>query len=74
MVARLYQADPYGFLCRCPIEYGTHQASADGVILHFWSDGNRTDSKNRRAFVHEVAADNSTGLFGDYAVESWSAD
>ena len=74
MVARLYQADPYGFLCRCPIEYGTHQASADGVILHFWSNGNRTDSKNRRAFVHEVAADNSTGLFGDYAVESWSAD
>ena len=38
VVARLYQANPYRFLCRCPIEYGTHQASADSVILHFWSD------------------------------------
>src|SRR6202035_2278885 len=74
VVTRLHQTDPYGSLSRCPIEYGTHQASADSVILHIWSDGNRTDSNNRRAFVHEAAANNFPGLFGDHAVESWVAD
>src|SRR3984957_3212784 len=74
VVARLYQTNPCGFFCRCPIEYGTHQASADSVILHFRSDRDRADPKNSRAFVHEVAADNRPGLFRDHAVESWIAN
>ena len=38
VVTGLYQPDPRGLFCRCPIECGTHQAFADSLILHFRSD------------------------------------
>src|SRR5579863_680875 len=74
VVARLYETDPYGFLRRCPIERGIHQASPDGAILHSRSDRDRTDPKYRRTLVHEVTTDDLPSLFRDYAVESRGAD
>src|ERR1700732_2407745 len=53
VVTRLYEADPYGLLCCCPIDYGTHQAFADGAILRLGRDRDRAKPKNNRALVHE---------------------
>src|SRR5580700_8778692 len=74
VVARLYETDPYGFLRRCPIERGIHQASPDGAILHSRSDRDRTDPKYRRTLVHKVTTDDLSSIFRDDAVESRSAD
>src|SRR4051812_26493105 len=70
MKSGLQQPDSREAALPRPIQYRLHEGPSNAAVLNVRRHRNRPDARNRRAFIHAVAADDAPVEFSHYAIES----